>query len=101
MNNENQNPYGDQSQEDNPWGNDHQNFGGNQSQEQNDPWGNNNQNPWGNQSDQPTNPWANSQSMIDNPYLENPYEANFFDNPYTETFANPNPENEQDSGWEI
>lgn len=28
---------------------------------------------------------------IDNPYVENIYEANVFDNAYTETFALPNP----------
>lgn len=30
-------------------------------------------------------------NRITNPYVENPYEANVFDNAYTETFYNPNP----------
>ena len=83
MNNNNQNSWGDQSQaEKDPWGH--------QSEEQQNFWGNGDQNPW-----------ITSQSMIDNSYMENIWETNFFDNPYTETFTNPNPENEQDSGWEI
>ena len=36
-----------------------------------------------------------------NPYQENPYQENFFDNAYTETFSNPDPQNERDSGWEL
>lgn len=40
---------------------------------------------------------------ITNPYAENPYETNVFDNAYTETFFNPNPTHDYSSstGFEL
>ena len=87
----------------NSWGNDNQDaWGNNQSPKQGNPWGNKNQDVWGNsQSPENENPWQSSQGNIDNPYVENVFQANYFDNTYSETFSNPDPQNEQNSGWEI
>lgn len=40
---------------------------------------------------------------ITNPYAENPYEVNVFDNAYTETFSTPNPTSDysSSSGFEL
>lgn len=43
------------------------------------------QNAWG------AKETAFNTDSITNPYVENLYEVNFFDNAYTETFSNPNP----------
>ena len=98
MNNNNQNPWGNDNQD--SWGNQSEqqiNPWDNQPKEQGNLWSNNTQNPWEEQK----NPWLSSQGNINNPYLENIYQENHFDNPYTETFSNPDPQNEQDSGWEL
>ena len=67
------------------------------------PWGNNRfeepQGKYGVHNHENQNPWQGDK--IDNPFLENPWQENHFDNAYTETFTNPDPQNEQDSGWEL
>lgn len=57
---------------------------------------------------QPSSDWgvgdtAFNTDRITNPYAENPYEVNVFDNAYTETFSNPNPTQDYSShsGFEL
>lgn len=47
------------------------------------------------------NSWTTD--SITDPYAENPYEVNVFDNAYTETFSNPNPTHDyaNNSGFEL
>ena len=52
-------------------------------------------NPWEKDSQESENPWVHSDGRIDNPLVENVNETNYFDNAYTETFANPDPKPNQ------
>ena len=52
-------------------------------------------NPWDKYSQKSANPWEHSDGRIDNPLVENVHETNYFDNAYTETFANPDPKPNQ------
>ena len=49
------------------------------------------------------NPTGYQTDKLNNGYLENPHEGNFFDHAYSETWGNPNPHpNQQESsGWEL
>ena len=65
-----------------------------------------NDNGWGHSPDSELGTdWIYSNNWqpdnLKNGYQENPNQANFFDTPYSETFANPDGQQKQSSGWEI